>query len=88
MERQIKHTTLNTPRWNELTQEQRTKLTRLKKLAIEWMVKNEGRTLTFNELNKSGLFHWYTWFTNDYSAAHQWTKIKVSDTGVTIIRVN
>lgn len=73
-------------RWNDLTNEEKEKNSILSRAAIEWMVKNPGKLLSYNEMNNCGLLHFYKWHVNDYNATHQWTKMKIKEDGIVIER--
>ncbi len=73
-------------RWNDLTNEEKERNSILSRAAIEWMVKNPGKLLSYNEMNKCGLLHFYKWHVNDYNATHQWTKMKIKEDGIVIER--
>lgn len=78
-------TTLNhkePPRWEELSQESKDKLLVLKNATIQYLVMNPYKKVSWETLNKSGLWHWYNWFSNDYNYSHQWSKIQWDDEGI------
>ena len=74
-------------RWNELTTEEKERNTMLSRVAVEWMVKNPEKLLSYKEMNKCGLLHFYKWHVEDYNATHQWTKMNIKDDGIAIERV-
>lgn len=74
-------------KWNELTTDEKERQTILSRAAVEWMVKNPGKLLSYKEMNKCGLLHFYKWHVNDYNATHQWTKMNVKENGIIIERV-
>lgn len=74
-------------RWDELTTEEKERNTMLSRVAVEWMVKNPGKLLSYKEMNKCGLLHFYKWHVEDYNATHQWTKMHIKDDGIAIERV-
>lgn len=74
-------------RWDELTKDEKEKNSILSRTAVEWMVKNPGKLLSYKEMNKCGLLHFYKWHVNDYNATHQWTKMNIKEDGVVIERV-
>lgn len=74
-------------KWNELTTDEKERQTILSMAAVEWMVKNSGKLLSYKEMNKCGLLHFYKWYVNNYNATHQWTKMNVKEDGIIIERV-
>lgn len=74
-------------RWNELTTEEKERNTMLSRVAVEYMVKNPGKLLSYKEMNKCGLLHFYKWHVDDYNATHQWSKMNVKEDGIVIERV-
>ena len=74
-------------KWNELTTEEKERNTMLSRAAVEWMVKNPGKLLSYRAMNKCGLLHFYKWHVDDYNATHQWSKMNVKEDGIVIERV-
>lgn len=74
-------------RWNGLTTEEKERNTMLSRVAVEWMVKNPEKLLSYKEMNKCGLLHFYKWHVDDYNATHQWSKMNVKEDGIVIERV-
>lgn len=73
-------------KWNDLSPEERAENTRLSRIVVKYCLEHIGSIVTYNQINKMGLNHFYRWFIDDYNAVHQWTKLVNTDLGIVMVK--
>lgn len=73
-------------KWTDLTSEERIENARLSRIVVKYCNENIGSIVTYEQMNRMGLKHFYKWFIDDYNAVHQWTKLVNTDLGIVMVK--